>query len=387
VSKLAILLLLAGFGPAAFAGTCVTVQQVEQLLSASHGLPDAKLAAKISDFELTERASSLRLLRWEKSFTGKRTREALLALADASAFLELPSSDIPAIEKPDAETRKQILDRMVEYVNITIHKLPNFSARRSTAHFDVLPPLPGMVADDTSANHYSFLNPPPSSGTYPLHITDRTAITVTYRNGQEVPSRRGYQDKEAGSYYAGLTTRGEFGPILSVVVGDAIKGRFFWDRWEQGLAGPLAVFRYKVPQEFSHYTVTVDEDQREIPAYHGELAIDPANGTILRISVVADLDPRQVSDSKAAAVSKASRPGRTLEAAIAVEYGSVTIGNISYICPAKGIALWRTIPKNNVFFFIDFGVLREVKIPLLTFVNDVSFTGYRLFRGDVRVLP
>lgn len=53
MSKLAVLLLLAGFGPNALAATRVTVEQVEQLLSASHSLSDAKVAAKISDLQLT----------------------------------------------------------------------------------------------------------------------------------------------------------------------------------------------------------------------------------------------------------------------------------------------------------------------------------------------
>lgn len=365
MSKLAILLLLAGFGPAAFAGTRVTVEQIEQLLSASHGLPDAKLAARISDLELTERASSRRLSQWEKDFPGKHTREALLALADASAFLDLPRAEIPDLEKPDPEARKQILDRMVNYVNTTIHKLPNFYARRATTHFDDLPTL----------------------RTNPLHVADRTAIIVTYRNGHEVPSRRAYQDREAGSYYAGLTTRGEFGPILSVVVGDAIKGRFFWGHWEQGTAGPLAVFRYRVPQENSHYTVTVAENSPFSPAYHGELAIDPGNGAILRISVVADLDPSAESDSNPAAVSKSYRPGQTFGAAIEVEYGTVTIGNAPYICPQKGVAIWRTIPGGNVLLYPDLGEYNEENVPSQTFVNDVSFTQYHLFRADVRILP
>ena len=386
MSKLAFLLLLAGLGLNALAATRVTVEQVEQLLSASHDLPDAKLAEKLSDLELTDRASSVRLSNWQSEFPGKHTREALMALADASAFLDLPAADVPNLEKPDPEARKQILDRMVNYVNTTIHKLPNFSARRTTTHFDQSSLLQEMVTAGMTPDGYDLSNPPPSAGTHPLHVADRTAIIVTYRNGLEVPSRRAYQDREA-AWYAGLTTRGEFGPILSVVVGDALKGRFFWGRWERGAAGTLAVFCYKVPRGFSHYTVTVDENRKDSPAYHGELAIDPANGTIMRISVVADLDPSNVSDSKRAAKSKSNRPGRTLEASITVEYASVTIGNVPYICPAKGVAIWRTTPRSNLSFSYDREYMSKMNPPSLTFVNDVSFTEYRLFRGDVRVLP
>lgn len=388
MSKLAILLLLAGFGATALALTPVTVEQVEQLLAADRGQSDGKIAKEISGLQLTERASFARLARWQAEFPGKETRDALLALADASAFFDLPLAEIPAIEKPDPETRKQILQRMVDYVNTTINKLPNFSAKRTTKHFDDLSQVERMkIRQD--ADGRSAVPPYISTPSQPqaLQIADRTAVTITYRNGREVADARADQGRKAELYGVGLTTHGEFGPILSVVVGDAIKGRFFWGHWEQGTAGPMAIFRYRVPQELSHYTITLAKDHPESPAYHGELAIDPANGAILRISVVADLDPPATSDSNPAAVSKSNRPIPTLEASIEVEYGPVTIGDVPYICPIKGVALSR-LPKGTEALYSNFdGSIRAVDFPPQTYVNDVSFTQYHLFRADVRILP
>src|ERR1035437_5000574 len=122
--------------PTVPAATRVTVQQLEELLAAEHNRPDAEVARKLSGLELTERANSLRLSRWQGQFPGTHTREALIALADASAFLDLPAADIPAVDMPNAETRKQILSRTVEYVRNSVHTLPNFLARRSTTHFE-----------------------------------------------------------------------------------------------------------------------------------------------------------------------------------------------------------------------------------------------------------
>jgi hypothetical protein len=337
--------------------TPATVEQVEQLLRVDHGQSERKVAADISRLKLTQRATSARLARWQDKFPGKHARNALLVLADASAFLKLPKADIPSIPMPDPDTRRQILIRMIGYVNTTVHKLPDFFASRGTAHFDDL----------------SF------AGTHALHLEERSAVIVTYRKGQEVVDTRSNHAARRESPQVGLTTQGEFGPILSVVVGDAIKGRVFWDHWEQVAAGPQAVFRYTVPQELSHYTVTLAGDPPQTPAYHGEIAIDPTSGTILRISVVADLLPPKGQQAL----------GKAPEAAIMVEYGPVVIGDGTYTCPIKGVGLFM-LPNPRFItqggdYYSQGG--RQVTISSQTFVNDVSFTQYHFFRTEVRILP
>ncbi len=337
--------------------TPATIEQVEQQLRIDHGQSDRKVAADIARLKLTQRATSARLAQWQAEFPGKHTRSALLALADASAFLKLPKADILPIEMPDSDTRRQMLVRMIGYVNTTVHKLPDFFASRGTAHFN-----------DLSLE-----------GTHALHLEERSAIIVTYRKGQEVVDTRSNHAARKESPQVGLTTQGEFGPILSAVVGDAIKGRVFWGHWEQGASGPLAVFRYSVPLEFSHYTVTLVGDPPQTPAYHGEIAIDPTSGTILRISVVADLHPPEASD----------RRGEAPESSIMVEYGPVVIGNGTYTCPLKGVGLFRLLNPRFVTqggdYYSQQG--RQVTIPSQTFVNDVAFTQYHLFRTEVRILP
>src|SRR5208282_2057309 len=103
-------------------------------------------------------------------------------------------------------------------------------------------------------------------------------------------------------------------------------------RWEQGSSGRLAVFHYTVPDEKSNYYVKFccivkgysgtgqPESQvfDERSSYHGEIAFDPANGSILRITLQAEMPPK----------------GLVSNAGIAMEYSSVEIGGRSYICPA-----------------------------------------------------
>jgi hypothetical protein len=357
VNRFLVLLLLAGFGSPAFAGTRATMHEVEQLLRSLRDKPDAEVVTSIANLELTERASSLRLSQWQAEFQGKQTREALLALADASAFLELPSEEIPQIAMPDDAERKQILSRTIEYVRTTIHKLPNFSAKRSTTHFEDAP-------DSTSS--YSRV----------LHVRSKASIVVKYLNGFEVVDAEVSKRGKIHSPKMRLTTSGEFGPILSVVIGDAIRSQVFWGHWEQGTAGPMAVLRYVVPAENSHYAVTLgnvrDEGKAQFPSYDGEIAVDPTNGTILRVTMETELNPAH----------------RTFKSGIVVEYGPVTIGNRDYICPIRSEALSKLTDTGAGDKPRKAGKNTDpANIRYLTCLNDVSFTDYHVFRAEVRVLP
>ena len=365
--KLVVLFLLGAFGSASFAGTRASMHEVEQLLLSLRDKPDAEVATSIANLELTERASSLRLSQWQAEFQGKQTREALLALADASAFLALPVEEIPPIAMPDDAERSQILSRTIEYARTTIHKLPNFSAKRSITHFEDVP-----VWQSPSAGIAGFYRnrPADSTSSYSrvLHVLSKASIVVKYLNGLEVVDAGVSKHGKIHSRAMRLTTSGEFGPVLSVVIGDAIRSQVYWGHWEQGATGPLAVLRYVVPQEKSHYSVSVDlfrgEDLPDFPAYHGEITVDPANGIILRLTAESELKPHNSA----------------FKSGIMVEYGPVTIGSRDYICPVRSEAL-STLTEYSTYG-VDFTAFRFV-----TYLNDVTFTEYRLFRGDVRILP
>jgi len=100
------------------------------------------------------------------------------------------------------------------------------------------------------------------------------------------------------------------------------------------------------------------------PAYQGEIAIDPASGAIMRITVLADLAPRY----------------QRVNTAIMVEYGPVEIGGTTYICPLKGVAFSK-MPMN-------IGAAEpDSATPVQTQMNDVTFTDYHLFRSESRIVP
>lgn len=342
----------------------VSVAELEQMLETA-GKKDNEVAEELSGMELTERMSSTRLSSWKARLPGDRSRAALVALADHSVFLALPATEIPAIATPDPATRKQMLSRTLDYLSKTILQLPDFFATRTTVQYDE-PPQKNEEEWKAVTTNQS------------LHVTETSNTTVTFREGKEVVDAKARKEKKLSARERELDTWGTFGPILAVVFGgaSAARSQFTWSHWEQGVAGPEAVFRYAVPLDASHFEVRfcclADPDGtilfKEVPAYHGEVTIDPASGAILRLTVVADLEPRLPM----------------LSSGIMVEYGPVVIGEKAYICPIRSVSISR---QRTVKLVEEWGESFGVYGRFETILNDVTFEQFHIFRAQSRILP
>ena len=113
----------------------ITVEELGQVLAAAHDKPDQEVAQQLSGLELTERLSTVRFSHWEIQSPGPKSPQALMALADVSAFLDLPAAAIPAIAAPGLAAQRRMMALTVDYATKTIHQLPNFSATRVTTSF------------------------------------------------------------------------------------------------------------------------------------------------------------------------------------------------------------------------------------------------------------
>ncbi len=353
----------------------VTVEQFEQFLSAPHHPRDSKFAEQLAGYEITQRAGSARLARWLLLVTGKRSRQVVMALADFSAFEDLPAADLTPEPTPGIETQRAIFARVIDYVVRTRARLPDFSALRSTTRFVVAAPrqirlesqTTRMFGTDQEKPDYMELGRARSEpdGGRSLFVTPTSSRFVTYRDGHEVSSNG---DASSASLQPHLNTVGEFGPILSVVLGDAMHGNVSWDHWEPGIKTHLAVFRYSVPKEVSHYAVQDSASVASFPAYSGEIAVDPDTGAIIRITLSAEQGSVNSSES-----------------GIVVEYGPVEIAGKTYICPIHSVAFWRAMPdlRKGVAPAPEQVQMDQEEI----FLNDVSFTNYHVFRSEMRILP
>jgi VWFA-related protein len=343
----------------------ITVQELEQMLETAHGSGDKEVAQELFGVELTERMSSSKLSSWKARLPGERSRAALVAVADKSAFLALPAADIPTTATPDPATRRMMLSRTIDYLSKTIVKLPNFFATRTTVQYDE-PPQKDEQAWKTVTSDQS------------LHVTETFNTTVTFRDGKEVVDPKARRIEKLNSRERDLDTQGTFGPILAMVfVGtSAAHSVFTWSHWEQDADKPQAVFRYAIPPDASYFEVgfccLADPDGtiffRRKAAYHGEVTIDPTSGAIRRLTLVANLEPRLPM----------------LSSAIMVEYGPVVIGEKTYICPTRSVSISR---QRTVKLVKEWGQSFGVYGRFETILNDLAFGKYHLFRAESRILP
>lgn len=360
----ALLLVFLGLVEPLSAETRVSVNQLEEFLLSRHASKesDAELAYQLSSIQLSEQLSDSRLAEISaKVSVGPETAVQLKLLAISSVFEAPPSSEVPLGLSPDSLEQQRLIGLARVYASALVQHLPDFTAFRTTQAFN-------NSAQFTAKRH--------SKPEIEMHFVREFHREVAFRAGQEV------LDSQGGGSIAGaprpiapegLTTWGEFGPILTTVLGDSLKGTIVWSRWQSGAEGRrLAVFHYSIPKPASHYLIdlgyylTSQEDHqflsfRDKPGYSGDLYIDPSSGTILRITLDAEL-----GEDAPVKVSKLS-----------VQYEKVEIGGKTYICPTQGVA--QGIAYNLQMEEVD-------GVGLEKFINVVHFTNYHKFGSTSRIV-
>jgi hypothetical protein len=332
----------------------LSLEELQKLVEMDES--DAAKASQLTGCELTERLSERRLASLFAVAHGKRTREQLRILADASSFLGPPPDEIPTAPPPSADEQQHMLALMPAYLTNAIHKLPNYFARRSTTRYQETAMYPeGGV-------HYQ-----------PLHRTDSSTTTVRYRNGVEDTDAKSHRLRLGNPE---LITFGEFGPALQDVLNAITKnGQLTWIRWEQVMDGRAAVFRSTIPTDQSLRYVwaccTPDGDGNQAyqryAGYHIEIAIDPGSGAILRLSFQFDL--------------KSTTPFTRSD--VMIEYGPVEIGGKTYYCPLRSVSINRA---RSLRTLSDWDESFRSYGPYATMLNDITFDRYHVFRSESRIL-
>jgi hypothetical protein len=293
---------------------------------------------------------------------GKKTQQALTALSDASAFLHTPLAEIPADAPPDATAQQRMISLAADYLNKTMAKLPDFFATRATVRYEESARFEG----GSTRFHYE-----------PLHVAQSFKEAVLYRNGSEFTDSGATKRKKRKAKDPYLITYGTFGPVLGFVHDAiAVPSALTWSRWERGPGGPSAVFRYVVPEKKSLYQVggcclpggEGTNGFEVLAGYHGEIAIDPASGAVLRLQAEADLE----------GFTPVDRSG------IMVTYGPVEIGGKTFICPLRSVSIMR---MRSVTTLMEWDEGFRTYGPYLTMLNDISYEDYHMFRGESHVMP
>lgn len=338
------------------------IRQLDQALTEVKTKPDAEVAHWLAGLELTERVSAAQLARWRDAAPGPESKQAVTMVADAAAFLRAPAGEILQTAPPDDAAQKQLLSLASAYVETTLAKLPNFFASESITTFEDTP------AEQNNGNFTVY---------QPLHYADFKRAAVLYRGGKEVMETKSSEvpEQDQTITLAGqLLSSGEFGPVLHTVLTDAQNGKLAWSYWEAEGSSKVAVFRYSVPRKKSHYRVKVEvadhgQAAQSRPGYHGEIAIDAASGTILRLVLQADLtddDPMRRAD-------------------LMVEYGPVVIGSQTYICPVRSVTLSENYAQKERVDHRGF-MARDGQQQIQKMLNDARFDHYHVLRSEARIL-
>ena len=367
------LMLALAFGAVpAFGAKRITIAQLEETLTrerAAHKA-DIETAKQISDLELSERLTEETLSRLRQSFASdSRTTMALILLADKSAFLDPPAVELPGNPPPEAIGQQHLLQVAQKFALETLPQLPNLLATRTTFSFD---DSPQEVTKGAYAQRL---------GMHPIGSI-KAEVSVNSERAGQPSGARGITVASRG-----LTTWGEFGSALLIILSDSSKGTTTWSHWKDTPAGMMAVFHYVVPKNASHFEIdtSVEEMQaqesprwarsrardaapvststrmiRSKPGYQGSLWIDPATGTITRLTLVADLEGNP----------------RFERSAILVEYGPVQIANKTLTCPLRSLALSAAPRSVNSTFS---GSATE-------WLNENLFTNYHLFSSSSRIV-
>lgn len=334
----------------------VNVAQLEKMVQTVHD--GTSLYRQLSSVSLTDRLSGAKLESLSAMVHVKKLRDLLTMIADESAFLEPASSEIPEDPPPNPAELQRILAAAREYLSRVMPKMPNFLATRTTTYYREDAPYPGH--ERTAAPK-------------PLHAEYQSMDTVLYRHGSEVLEPvSGHHEPIPGQ---ALTTRGTFGPILHTV--QAIletPGIITWKGWENDRTERFAVVHFGFAGNPS-ITLTGccfpagawDQIGIKVPA-HGEIAIDPSTGAILRAQLENDLDgfvPTRRSD-------------------MLVGYGPIEIGGKTYILPRRSVNIWRGRRLVRLRQWdLDFPTWG----PYESQMNVFTFDRYHVFRSTSRMLP
>jgi hypothetical protein len=351
------------------AATYVSVSQLEAFLRSrkTSKESDAEISDQLTKAQLSEQLTAQTFTRIEKNARlGPKTIEQLKLMAYESMFRVPPANELPPSAPPSETDQRQMVEEAKQYADTVFQGLPNFLANRITQSFDNVPQQSGSMK--SGPNH--------AKPEAKMHFLGEFHREIGFRDSREISESttgESLNRDSSSSSQPGLTTWGEFGPILKAILKDSIEGNVTWNRWQLSETGVLvAVFRYKVPRSASNYAIDFccyrksqnDPEEgpfRDNPGYHGEFYLNPKTGTVDRITVEAEL-----ADSDPVFASS-----------IAVQYGNVDIGGKSYIAPVHAVAVSQVHnPKMEV---VD-------RVGPEVHVNEVFFQNYHKFGSTFRIL-
>jgi len=249
----------------------------------------------------------------------------VLAVSFAFMVAQTPSGQIEGA--PEHAEQERILGLMRAFAEGYVSNLPNFLCDQETRQYEAGKKSKKWHEGDTLTSKLSFHN-------------GEEQRTLQMVNGKPVePGTKRWRTP--------LVTEGEFGILLSRVLGPESRASFTWSHWETVREKRLAVFDYNVTKEDSTLTLRLSDLAKAVVPYYGSVYGDPATGAVWRITDAASEIPLAL---------------QTREISTTIDYSEISIGEKTYLLP-----LQATVSL----------LLEDKKVR-----NEMDFRAYRKFEAE-----
>jgi hypothetical protein len=228
---------------------------------------------------------------------------------------------------PSDAQQDQMLNKMHEYARQYVSGLPNFVCMQQNTQMEA----------GRKSNRWKKGDVLTSRLTFNDGKENRTLELVNGKQLQQVRKR----------WRTPLVTEGEFGVLLSRVLGPDSEAVFTWNRWDSLRGRRVAVFDYVVDRAHSTLSLRLSDLAKAIIPYHGSVYADPDLGAVLRITDTATDIPKSL---------------RTEQIATEIDFDAVSIGDATYLLPAEAVV--------------------SVLLPRSKVRNELTFRDYRKFEAQ-----
>ena len=260
-----------------------TVEQIKSFVQSAIQLknPDREVAETLRKMKLTERLDLSTVETLQGEGAGPKTVAVLKAMATETA--SLPEAQPPAPKPvyvppppPSSEDQAKLLDEVRDYAMNYLHRLPDFICLEQTRRY----------VDTTGRENWRHM--------------DTITARLSYFNQHEDYKLVSMNDRVVtDSNYAsvgGALSMGDFGTTMRDIFQQSSNTRFNWERWTTLRGRRTHVFSYRVPLEYSRYTIEYqgeakDDRLRITVGYKGEIFVDNEFHTIVRIKQEAENIP------------------------------------------------------------------------------------------------
>jgi hypothetical protein len=258
------------------AQTRLTVRQLVEMVESSLRLKhqDKKIADFLSKVQLTERLTESAVEDLQGQGAGPRTLEALHQLKEQSRGLgaaqPVKAAPKPQIPPPSRAEQERVLEQARQYARGYVHNLPDFICLQVTRRYYDPTGLEFWRKNDEIATRLAY-------------VEGREEYKVLTVNNQyaDIPVER----------LGGATSSGEFGSMLKMIFDPESQAEFHWERWGTMRGRRAHVYRYRISQPRSQWTVHHYAGGTIRPAVRGLVYVDGDTSMILTLTLEAENMP------------------------------------------------------------------------------------------------